>query len=157
MAMEVLRKIKDALTGRDVYVARLEALEQEHAAAGAERQRAIAAAQAEVDRIEAPRRRLERLQAEDLAASGRESRDRDHAIHQVREHPSPELTKFSARLARVYERARLTDPPSMKEEFNRLTDERRVTNLPEIEAPRPRPGVVADKRRGARHVVAPQR
>lgn len=130
--MGVVTKIKQFLSGRDAAVARLQTLEREQNAAAAERQRAIAAVQAEVDELEEPRRRLERLTAEHAAAGAREAAELADAMHQVREAPSRELERFEARVERLFARVRQLDPPQAEIEVNNLTDQRETRNLDAI-------------------------
>lgn len=130
---EVIDKVKGALSGHDTLVARLEHLRKTQEVEGAARAAEITKAQAEVDKLEEPRRRLERLQAEDFAAGYKADAERAALENELRGAPPRELARFALLVERVYSRLRASDPPMMQEEVHRITNERRVVNVEEIE------------------------
>jgi hypothetical protein len=107
-----------------------------HAAAAAEDAAAIAAQQAIVDKIDEPRRELERLQTAAASARNREDHERARMEGELRANPGRDVERFKARHARIYERVRNPKPgdrPQAETEVNSLTGASRTTNLDAIE------------------------
>ena len=129
--------IKDALDTifgtHDTRVNEWAALRAKHAKAGAARRAEIARAQADVDALEEPRRRLARLQAEAMGAGTREQNEVAALENQLRESAPRELERFTALHQRIVERYRNMDGPFADVEVNRFSDESRVTNLEQLE------------------------
>jgi hypothetical protein len=95
------------------------------------KRREIAAAQEEVDRLDEPRRRLERLQRElDFGFA-----DEQMAIMnlQVQLIARQEILEFEEWLNKRFEALRLLAPPSAIETINQISGERKVEGLDEIE------------------------
>src|SRR5438034_2463743 len=98
----VLTRMSEALVTRASIVQRLLALRADHEAAHAERAKAIATAQLEVDQLEEPRRRLERLQQEAFSAGLREGQAVAALESQLRDRWPRELQRFADMVERVY-------------------------------------------------------
>jgi hypothetical protein len=131
-ATRIADKIKDVLQPRDHIVAELRTLAAQHAAAGAQRQRALADAEAAAaklrDVLDAPAR----LRAAAYAAGFSEARALAEAERQLRENPSRELVRFEALLDRILARLRAGAPPSPVEEHNAVLSTVKVTNIEAI-------------------------
>lgn len=131
--MAIITKIKDLLTGRDALVRKLVDLEAQHAAAGLARARAIEAAEAECAKITEILDLPDRLRAEAVALGATEQAKLAGLENELRASPGPELKRFVALVDRVFQTLRAMNPPQAIEQYNAITDERRTTNLDEIE------------------------
>jgi len=130
---EAGRQIRDAFSLHAGLIEKLRALKAKHAAEGAVRTKAIAAAQAEVDRLDEPRRRLERLRAEEFGAGLAADRDIGVIENELRDPTGwPRALRLLARdVARF--REMLDQPVEIREEHNRVTGARRIVNLKDLE------------------------
>ena len=135
MIQDALDKVREIFSPtHDEVVTQLAALRAKHAKAGAARKAQIEVAQAAVAELEAPRRRLERLQAEAIAADTHEEHEAAALENPLRERPTRDLQVFDAVHARVLNRYRNMEAPSPDVAVNWITDESRVTNLAAIES-----------------------
>src|SRR5688500_1015003 len=130
---EVVDRVRDAFTTRSAKVAARHAMLARHAAAVAEDENGIAAQQAKVDALDAPRRELERLKAEAANRRHREAREVAVAEGELRASLGRDLERFKARVDRLFDQMRATNRPQADVEVNDLTDVQRVRNLPEIQ------------------------
>jgi len=130
---EAGRHIRDAFSPRGALVQRLAEVKARHEATGVARSKAIAAAQAEVDRLDEPRRRLERLRAEEYAsglAADREILEVENQLRGFSNWPKA-LRVFARDLERFIEA--WSQPLEVREEHNRVTDQTTITNLKELD------------------------
>jgi hypothetical protein len=128
------RRLADVFTARGALVERLTALRAKHADAGAMRTKALATAQREVDALDEPRRRLERLKAEEFGKGLEADRQIGELENQLRDPASwPRALRV---LALDLERFReaWAVPIEAHELHNRLTGAKRLVNLKELEA-----------------------
>lgn len=130
------RRIADVLSPRGDLVERLRTLRAKHDAEGAARAKAIAAAQAEVDKLDEPRRRLEQLRADALGAGLAADREIGALENELR---NPEgWPRELKRLALDLERFHFAwnEPIRPLEEHNRVTGGSTLLNSKDFELQR---------------------
>ena len=137
-------KIKEIVSPHDGYLKDRELIAAERAARGAVRARSAAEDQAAVD--EAPEQRKARRDAERLAASVRDDQELARIEALIRPNPLPRYTRFDRFTLRLFEVIRQLEPISPIVEVNPFTDERKITNLPEIERQNALGGIVIKMR-----------
>jgi hypothetical protein len=149
LAQTAVDVVRAALSPRDTIAAQLAELRARHATEGAEEKRALDAAQAEVDALDEPRRRLERLKQTAFAAGLRREREVAALERRLREDQPRALLAFEHRLDRLF--GVLRERLVVEEETNNLTGVTRVANLDAIERRRTMAALVARHRLALAH------
>jgi hypothetical protein len=103
---------KIAASSRHGIIARLELLREQHETAVREREKAISEAQAVVDRLMEPHRRLERLKEEAAVAASAEARELACVESELRAAAPRGLSRYLALLDRLFDAIRAERPPS---------------------------------------------
>ena len=131
--MTLMQTVKQVFSPRDRTIEHLAKVRSQHAAGSGELQKLIGEAEREVDRLEEPKRRLERLRQEAFNAGLKLDREVAPLENELRDPAGwPRALRV---LARDVERFREAWAPLVQahEEINRITGEVRVTNLKDLE------------------------